>query len=163
MRGTIEGISSLLCPTLFSFEQAREDLAIHTQALTVNQIWARPFGFAPAGFHIRHAGQSVDRLITYLRDQPLSAEQLNALWNEMEPGASRDELLAALDEDLKRAEAIIRALDPKCLDEPRAVGRKRLPTTVMGLLVHIAEHTQRHVGQAIAAAKLARQVVPARE
>jgi len=29
-------------------------------------------------------------------------------------------------------------------------------TTVAGLLTHIAEHTQRHVGQAISAAKLSR-------
>jgi hypothetical protein len=36
------------------------------------------------------------------------------------------------------------------------VGRKKLPTTVIGLIVHLAEHTQRHVGQAVSAAKLAR-------
>jgi hypothetical protein len=50
---------------------------------------------------------------------------------------------------------VLRTIDPPTLAEPRAVGRKQLPTTVIGLLIHIAEHTQRHVGQAIAAAKLA--------
>jgi hypothetical protein len=61
-----------------------------------------------------------------------------------------------MDEAFRRAELVIRALDPARLTEPRAVGRKHLPTTVIGLLTHIAEHTQRHVGQAISATKLAR-------
>jgi hypothetical protein len=56
----------------------------------------------------------------------------------------------------RRAEETIRSIDPATLAEPRAVGRKRLPTTVIGLITHIAEHTQRHLGQAISAAKLAR-------
>jgi len=29
-----------------------------------------------------------------------------------------------------------------------------LPTTVGGLLVHVADHTQRHVGQAVTTAKI---------
>jgi uncharacterized damage-inducible protein DinB len=79
-----------------------------------------------------------------------------ALAAEMEPGASLEELLADVERMLRRAEEVIRATDPGTLAEPRWVGRRRLPTTVIGLLVHIAEHTQRHLGQAIAAAKLAR-------
>jgi uncharacterized damage-inducible protein DinB len=85
----------------------------------------------------------------------LDAAQMAALAAEMEPGASLEELLAAVDQSLRRAAEIIRAIDPATLAEPRWVGRKRLPTTVMGLLVHIAEHTQRHLGQAIGAAQLA--------
>jgi uncharacterized damage-inducible protein DinB len=75
---------------------------------------------------------------------------------EGSPGAlSRDQLLAALNDAFRDAEAVIRAIDPATLADARTVGRKRLPTTVTGLLTHIAEHTQRHVGQAISAAKLA--------
>ena len=99
---------------------------------------------------------SVDRLTTYLEGRPLDAAQMAALAAEMAPGASLEELLAAVDRALRRAVEIIRAIDPARLAEPRWVGRKRLPTTVMGLLVHIAEHTQRHLGQAICAAQLAR-------
>jgi uncharacterized damage-inducible protein DinB len=99
---------------------------------------------------------SVDRLTTYLEGRPPDAAQMAALAAEMAPGASLEELLAAVDRALRRAVEIIRAIDPARLAEPRWVGRKRLPTTVMGLLVHIAEHTQRHLGQAICAAQLAR-------
>jgi hypothetical protein len=88
--------------------------------------------------------------------QPLDQAQIAALGTEMEPGESRDELLAGVNRALTIAEERIRSIDPASLADPRVVGRMRLPTTVIGLLVHIAEHTQRHVGQAISAAKLVR-------
>jgi len=94
--------------------------------------------------------------MTYLQGRRLTPSELRALQTEAEPGATREELLAMLDEAFERAESIVRVLDPATLADPREVGRKRLPTTVIGLLTHIAEHTQRHVGQAISAAKLAR-------
>ena len=94
--------------------------------------------------------------MTYVSGGQLSSAQMAALQAEKEPGATREELLAAIDQAFKSAESIARALDPVRLADPRVVGRKQLPTTVIGLLVHIAEHTQRHVGQAISAAKLAR-------
>ena len=81
---------------------------------------------------------------------------MDALAAEGSPGElSREELLEAMNQAFRDAEAVIRAIDPATLGDARTVGRKRLPTTVIGLLTHIAEHTQRHVGQAIAAAKLA--------
>jgi DinB superfamily len=156
LRGSLTDVSPLIAPTLYAFEQAREDLAEHTEGLTPTQIWARPFGLAPAGFHLRHIAGSVDRLTTYLLGGRLDAAQMAALREEMEPGASREELLEGVNTALAAAEERIRPLDPAALSEPRAVGRKQLPTTVIGLVVHIAEHTQRHVGQAISAAKLAR-------
>ena len=149
-------VDALVAPALYGFQQAREDLARHTAGLTAGQVWARTHGLAPLGFHLRHMAGSVDRLTTYLEGRDLDAAQMEALAAEMEPGASLDELLAAVDRALRRAAEIIRAIDPATLAEPRWVGRKRLPTTVMGLLVHIAEHTQRHLGQAIGAAQLAR-------
>lgn len=158
MRGPLAGIPVLTAPVLYSFEQAREDLQKHTAGLSAEQVWATPFGFGSVGFHIRHIGGSVDRLITYVQGKQLSPEQLAALREEAAPGASCSELLAAMDAAFRRAEAVVRALDPSTVGEPREVGRKRLPTTVIGLLTHIAEHTQRHVGQAIGAAKLARVV-----
>ena len=98
----------------------------------------------------------MDRLTTYLLGTQLSEEQMAVLKTEMEPGESQEKLLAQMNDALARAEERIRSIDPTTLADPRAVGRQQLPTTVIGLLVHIAEHTQRHVGQAIGAAKLAR-------
>jgi uncharacterized damage-inducible protein DinB len=156
MRGPIPGVDPLVAPVLYSFQQAREDLAQHTEGLTAAQLWAKPHGFGSVGFHLRHIAGSTDRLMTYLTGHQLSEAQMEFLRHEHDPGATREELLTALDAGFQQAEAIVRALDPAKLSEPRGVGRKMLPTTVTGLLTHIAEHTQRHVGQAISAAKLAR-------
>lgn len=158
MRGPIHGVHPLLAPVLYTFQQTREDLALHTESLTPEQIWATPYGLGSVGFHLRHIAGSTERLMMYLLARDLSAAQLAAVRTEQEPaGAGRDELLALVDRAFRDAEPIVRALDPATLAEPRAVGRLRLPTTVIGLLTHIAEHTQRHLGQAISAAKLARR------
>ena len=156
MRGPIEGVSPLTAPILYTFQHAREDLAKYTDGLTVEQIWVTPHGFGPVGFHIRHIGGSTDRLITYLRGEQLTPAQLEFLKAEKNPGADPASLLNEMEEFFRKAESTVRALNPAALSEPREIGRKRLPTTVNGLLVHTAEHIQRHVGQAISAAKLAR-------
>ncbi|MDX1981058.1 MAG: DinB family protein [Bryobacteraceae bacterium] len=154
LRGPLEGVDAFIAPLLYSLEQAREDIAAHTAHLTTEQLWERPNGAAPAGFHIRHLARAADRLMTYLEGGQLSAEQMAALRSEMEPGATREELLEEMAALLDRVESAARAIDAASLTEPRKVGRKELPTTVIGLLVHIAEHTQRHVGQAITTARL---------
>jgi uncharacterized damage-inducible protein DinB len=156
LRGPIPGIHTLIAPLFYSFRMAREDLAQYTEGLTPDQIWASPHGFGSVGFHLRHIAGSTGRLITYALGSQLTAAQIAVLKAEAEPGATREMLLAGINASFERAEAIARSLDPAHLTDPRAVGRKQLPTTVIGLLVHIAEHTQRHVGQAISAAKWAR-------
>ena len=156
LRGPLPQVHPVLAPVLYTFQQTREDLARHTAGLTASQVWARPHGLAPLGFHLRHTAGSVDRLTAYLEGRSLDAAQMAALAAEMEPGAPLEELLASVDRVMRRAEEIVRGVDPATLAQPRWVGRKRLPTTVIGLLVHIAEHTQRHLGQAIGAARLAR-------
>jgi uncharacterized damage-inducible protein DinB len=156
LRGPLPGVDTLVAPLLYSFQMAREDLAKYTAGLTIEQIWATPHGFGSVGFHLRHIAGATDRLMTYVSGGQLSSEQMVALKSEKEAGTTREELLAGIDQAFESAEAVVRSLDPTRLTEPRGVGRKQLPTTVIGLLVHIAEHTQRHVGQAISAAKLAR-------
>lgn len=164
LRGPLDGVHPLVAPTLHAFAQAREDLARWTQGLTQAEIWSRPQGLAPVGFHLRHIAGSVDRLTTYLRGEQLTPEQLAALPHEMDPGpgpgrsSSLHELLAEVDAALRNAETVIRALDPALLSELRTVGRKRLPTTAVGLVVHLAEHTQRHVGELIITAKLSKRI-----
>ncbi len=156
MRGPIEGVHPFLAPVLYSFQMAREDLEKYTAGLPAASIWATPHGLTSVGFHILHITGSTGRLMTYLQGRELTAAQLEALAAEKFSGSqSREELLAELDCAFRDAEAVIRAMDPATLADARTVGRQRLPTTVIGLLTHIAEHTQRHVGQAIAAAKLA--------
>ena len=154
LRGPLPEIHPSLAPVLYSFQQAREDLRKWTEGFTAEQIWLHVHGIAPVGFQIRHIAGSVERLMTYITGGQLTEQQLSELRTEMEPGPSATELLSQLDEKLAAAESIIRTIDPATLDQPREVGRKRLPTTVSGLLTHIAEHTQRHVGQAIVTAKL---------
>jgi|HubBroStandDraft_1064217.scaffolds.fasta_scaffold548477_2 uncharacterized damage-inducible protein DinB len=156
MRGPTDGVPTLLAPILYSFQQAREDLAHHTEGLTEAQLWATPHGFGSVGFHLRHIAGSTDRLTTYLEGRQISETQLDFLKHEHNPGASLQELLDSMTATFDRAQAVVRALDTSRLSDPREIGRKKLPTTVIGLLTHIAEHTQRHVGQAISAAKLAR-------
>ncbi len=159
LRGPLPDVSPLTAPILYAFQQAREDLAAFTEGLTVEQIWAEPFGLGSLGFHLRHIAGSTERLITYLEGKQLSESQLAALAAEKRPGESREKLLAELDSAFRKSEAVVRALNPAALAEKREVGRKRLPTTAIGLLTHIAEHIQRHVGQAVSAAKLARSAV----
>ena len=164
LRGPIAGVNPLITPVLYAFQQAREDLAQCTHALTTEQLWAAPHGFASVGFHIRHIAGSTERLTTYLEARELTPTQLLALEAESQPGtATRDELLILLDASLRYAESVVRGIDPAALTEPRYVGRKKMPSTVIGLLTHIAEHTQRHVGQAITTARWITATTPKME
>jgi uncharacterized damage-inducible protein DinB len=154
MRGPIEGVPFVVMPLFYTFAQVREDLAHHAEGLSTELLWQPLKNNAPLGFHLRHMGGSVDRLLTYLEGGQLSEAQLAALRIEAQPGAPLSEVLNELYGRLESAEQRLRHVDVSRLDAPRFVGRKRLPTTVLGLLVHIAEHTQRHLGQAITTAKL---------
>ncbi|MDQ6707904.1 MAG: DinB family protein [Acidobacteriota bacterium] len=158
LRGELPGVHPVLAPVLFALKQAREDLTKQTDGLSAEQIWLQPHDLGSVGFHLRHIAGSVDRLTAYLLGNELTEAQMLVLRTEKEPGAESDELLAAINHSLDRAETVVRSADPATFADPRYVGRKRLPTTVIGLIVHIAEHTQRHVGQAISAAKLARRL-----
>src|SRR5262249_47949355 len=154
LRGPIDGVQTHLMPVFHSFVQVREDLATHTAGLATDAIW-RKVGPLPAlGFQLRHIAGSVDRLGTNLVGGEVSPTQIEFLKSEQNPGASLDELLRGVDAALAGAEEKIRSVPAESLNEPRLVGKKRMPTTVLGLLVHVAEHTQRHLGQAITTAKL---------
>lgn len=156
LRGPIPGVDPLLAPLLMSLQMAREDLARITEGLSDEQLWRKLPGIPSLGFQLRHIAGSVDRLSTYLRGDLLSPEQLAFLRDETRPGAELGELMRGVEEALARCEAQVRQLDPATLAQPRSVGRRALPTTVIGLVVHLAEHTQRHVGQAVLIANLLR-------
>ena len=154
LRGTLTEVPAVPRGVLHALELANEDTQRWCGGLTDAEINARPGGIAPVAFHLRHIARSIDRLLTYAEGKPLSDEQMAALKSEMNAGATRAELLAEIEAELARGAARIRAIDASRLAEPRQVGKKNLPTTLGGLLVHVADHTQRHVGQAITTAKI---------
>ena len=99
LRGPIaRGVGAFVAPLLYSFQMAREDLAKYTAGLTTEQIWATPHGFGSVGFHLRHIAGSTDRLMTYVSGGQLSGDQMAALKTEKEPGATREKLLAGIDQ-----------------------------------------------------------------
>ena len=117
----------------------------------------RPKGAASIGFHARHAAGSLDRLFTYARGEPLSSAQLVALAAEANPDLTSNAaatLVVAFDAAVERALEQLRTTSETTLLDARGVGRAQLPSTVLGLLFHAAEHTQRHVGQLVTTAKL---------
>ena len=154
LRGTLTDVPAVQRAVLHALELAKEELEKWCGNLSDAELNARPGNLAPVAFHIRHIARSIDRLLTYAEGKELSAAQIDALRSELDPGAGRDELFAELAGALKEGASRVRAFHASQLEESRAVGKKRLPTTVGGLLVHIAEHTQRHVGQAITTAKI---------
>lgn len=156
LRGTLVDIPPVQRAVIHALQLAKEDLEKFCGELSDDQLSVRSMNLAPVAFHIRHIARSIDRLLTYAEGNELSPEKLLALQAELEPGGTRDELFAELHAQLKRATARVRAIPVSALEEPRWVGEKRLPSTVGSLLVHIAEHTQRHVGQAITTVKVIR-------
>jgi uncharacterized damage-inducible protein DinB len=153
LRGTLIEIPAVPRAVLHALELAKEDLQRWCANLSDEQLNARPAGIAPIAFQIRHIARSLDRLLTYAEGNPLNAEQLAALKTELAPDATRREIFAELESALTKSAARIRQFATGQLDESRYVGKKQLPTTLGGLLVHIADHAQRHVGQAITTAK----------
>jgi hypothetical protein len=157
LRGPLPDVPPLLQPVAHALLQAVEDVRRTVGPLSVDHLWARPGGAPAVGFHVRHATGSLDRLFTYARGEGLSAEQLAFLGSEGEPGSPPDQaapLVLGFERQVERALAQLRATPEPALLEPRGVGRLALPSTVIGLLVHTAEHTQRHVGQIITTAKI---------
>ena len=155
LRGPIEGITPLLNPAAHALVQAVEEVARAVAPLDVEALWMRPGGVASVGFHMRHIAGVLDRLFTYARGEALTPEQLSALAVEGEPGtppAEAEELLRQLREAVDRALRELAELQPEVLLERRLVGRKKIPSNVMGLVFHAAEHAQRHTGQLIATA-----------
>ena len=157
LRGPIEDVAPLLQPVAHGLLQCRLEVRATVPSLTVAQLWTWPGGAAPAGYHVRHAVGSLDRLLTYARGEQLSRGQLAALREEArsdERDGIQDVLVAEFDAAVEGALLQVRATDPSTLLDAREVGRARLPSTVLGLLFHAAEHTQRHVGQLVTTAKV---------
>jgi uncharacterized damage-inducible protein DinB len=139
---------------LHSLQMAQEDTAKWCSGLDDHEIHARPFGLPSVAFQLRHIARSLDRFCCYAEGVLLNEQQLAALAAEMENTGTRDSIFTELEASVENTRRRLDEIICQPLDTPVAIGRKRLPTTLAGLLVHAAEHTQRHVGQAITTAKV---------
>jgi uncharacterized damage-inducible protein DinB len=156
LRGTLTDVPPVQRAVLHALELAKEDLQRWCGDLSAAQLNARPKEIAPVAFHIRHIARSADRLLAYAEGKALSSEQIASMKAELSPGATHGELFSELDHALQLSDKRIRAFSVEDIEQARTIGRQQLPTTVGGILVHVADHTQRHVGQAITTAKLVR-------
>jgi len=157
-RGTIDGIPAVLQPVAHILLQVRESVGEIVAPLTEPQWNARPAGVASAAFHVRHIAGVVDRLFTYARGDALTSEQFAAIQAEDQELLASDvgPVLRALSERIDAALAELRTIDVTTLGNFRGVGRAQLPSTVIGCLVHGAEHAMRHVGQLSVTARIVR-------
>src|SRR5687767_6579966 len=157
-RGRVGGLPGALQPVAHILLQVRESVGEIVEPLTEQEWNARPAGVASAAFHVRHITGVIDRLFTYARGSTLSAEQFAALQaegGELHIGEVA-QVLATLSAQVNAAVAELREVDVATLGDFRPVGRARLPSTVIGCLVHGAEHAMRHVGQLSVTARVVR-------
>jgi uncharacterized damage-inducible protein DinB len=157
MRGPVEGIEPLLMPVAHALTQAREELEQIASQVPEDQVWLRPGGAASIGFHVRHLGAALDRLFTYARGEKLNDAQKAVARTEGEPGeppARLAELVRDATGHIDRALDQLRQTTREQLLDHRGVGRAQLPSNVLGLLFHAAEHSTRHAGQLITTVKI---------
>ena len=159
-RGPVDGVPAMLQPVAHIVLQIGESVHELVASLTESQWNARPSNVASIAFHVRHIIGVMDRLFTYARGESLSEAQFVALRAEGAPLSADDvpRLLAQLDAAIAAAIAELKATDKASLGDFRAVGRAQLPSTVIGCLVHGAEHGMRHVGQLSVTARIVRDV-----
>ena len=162
LRGSHADVPAAGRAVLHALELALDDLTKWTAGLTDAEVHAQPLGLTSIAFHLRHIARATDRILTYAEGEQLSAEQLALLKSEQggaEQGSEGKpeplaELLSEVEVAFTDAAERIRVLATANLDTPRFVGRKQLPTSIGGAMIHVADHTQRHVGQVVTTAKV---------
>ena len=148
LAGPVEGIDPLLMPAAHSFLQVRRETTHLLDGLAIELLWTRPGASAPMGFHAIHLAGATDRLLTYARGEALSDSQAEVVRGETTvTGLDSSEVLARVTSAMDAAVAQLRGTPRETLTAVRLVGRKRLASTVIGLIFHAAEHATRHVGQ----------------
>ncbi|MGV3588660.1 MAG: DinB family protein [Adhaeribacter sp.] len=157
LRGLLPEVPALLQPVAHALLQAREEVEALLKNFPDNLLWERPCGVASPGFHLQHLTGVLDRLFTYARQDSLNNAQLAALAaeeNPTEPRPGTQDLFTLFYQQVDKAIAQLIATDENTLIQTRGVGRAQIPSTVLGLLVHAAEHTQRHVGQLLVTVRI---------
>jgi uncharacterized damage-inducible protein DinB len=154
LSGTLTDLPVVQRALMHSLQMAEEDTTKWCGTLDDQELHARPFQLPSVAFQLRHIARSLDRFCCYAEGVPLTPQQLQALPAEMDPSGTRQTIFKELTESLESTRQRLDAIIRQPLDKPIKIGRKGLPTTLAGLLIHAAEHTQRHVGQAITTAKV---------
>jgi uncharacterized damage-inducible protein DinB len=156
LRGPVDGIPALLQLAAHALLQAREEINTLMEEFPDNLLWEKPAGAASPGFHLQHIKGVMDRLLTYARGETLTAEQLSYLKQEEHAPSSCNtgDLVEQLNRQVDKALTQLAATDESSLTASRGVGRAQLPSTVLGLLMHAAEHTQRHNGQLLVTVRI---------
>ena len=154
LRGAIHGVPALLQPVAHALRQAQEEVHAYTHDFPTELLNERPAELASVGFHLQHLRGVLDRLFTYARGETLRETQLEELRNEGQTRKTTEELVHAFDLQIEQAIRQLQNTSEACLTEVRSVGRAQLPSTVLGLLFHAAEHTMRHVGQLLVTVRI---------
>jgi uncharacterized damage-inducible protein DinB len=159
LRGPVDGIPALLQPAAHALIMAVEDVERATAGLSADDLWTELGGAASVGFHLAHLSGATDRLSTYARGERLSDAQKRQLAAERPEPSARPGLDSLLADWRATVDAAMRQLSQtgaESLLDPRFVGRAQLPSTVLGLLFHAAEHASRHTGQVVSTCKILR-------
>ena len=154
LRGTHAEVPAVGRAVLHALDLALDDLTKWTEGLTDAEVHAQPLGLTAIAFHLRHIARSADRLLSYAEGNQLTSGQLAALKAEQAGEETLAALLAEVEVSFSNAADRVRVLATANFDTFRGVGRKQLPTSIGGALIHVADHTQRHVGQVVTTAKV---------
>ena len=154
LRGTHAEVPAVGRAVLHAFDLALDDITKWTEGLTDLEVHAQPLGLTSIAFHLRHIARSTDRLLTYAEGEQISADQLALLKAEQSGSETLVELLSEVEASFSNASKRVGVLATADHNTFRGVGRKQLPTSIGGALVHVADHTQRHVGQVVTTAKV---------
>ncbi len=156
-RGPIENVPALLQPVAHALLEVGEEVHIIMEDFTESLLWEKPAGVASPAFHLKHIHGVIDRLFTYARKDLLTKEQMHALSLEGEVennSLSMKQMISDLDKRIFLAVEELKTINVETLSEERGVGRKQIPTTLMGLYFHAVEHSMRHVGQLLVTVKV---------
>ncbi len=156
LRGTHGDVLAVGRAVLHAFDLALDDLTKWAQGLTDAEVHAEPLGLTAISYHLKHIARSTDRLLSYAEGRQITAEQLAAMKGEPGGEETLAELLAEVEAAFSDAAERVRVLATADFNTFRGVGRKQLPTSIGGALIHVADHTQRHVGQVVTTAKVLR-------
>lgn len=160
-RGPIENVPALLQPIAHALLEVSEEAHSIMKDFPETLLWERPAGVASPAFHLQHICGVIDRLFTYARKELLNERQMEDLsteGNKERTFLSLQQLLAQLDKRITEAVNELKNVNPDSLTEPRGVGRKQIPTTLIGLYVHTAEHSMRHIGQLLVTVRVLKEI-----
>ena len=157
--GPIEGVPPLLQPAAHALLQANAEIQNIMQDFPEEKLWQQPAGLASVGFHLQHLAGVLDRLFTYAKGESLTAQQLDYLSKEGKENntISITDLTTTLQHQIEVSIDYLKTVNENILTHTRYVGRKQIPSTVIGLLFHAAEHTMRHTGQLLVTARVLTQ------